>query len=97
MSRREHTKTYVTEGKRKPNKVLRSLYSFLFGLKSGNRHRRHNIFDIAAARKVVEGLCKALAYGAYRHVAAEALGDFISDVAGVDVGEDEYVCVTRHG
>ena len=88
--------TYVTEGKRKLNTVLRRLYSFLFGLKSGNSHRRHDIFDIAAAGQVVQRLCKALADGAYGHVAAETLGDFIADVAGVDVGEYEYVCVARN-
>ena len=59
------------------------------GLEEGYADRSHDVLGGAAAGEVVHRLGEALEVGADRVRAAEALGDLVADVAGVEVGEME--------
>ena len=50
-----------------------------------------DLLGVAAAGEVVDGSVQAQQDGAVGVEAAQALGDLIADVAGVDVGEDDVL------
>ena len=53
----------------------------------------NDVIYIASAAKVIERLCKSLAYRTDCHPSAHALADLVTDVSCVDVREDECVCL----
>ena len=55
-----------------------------------------DLLGVAAAGEVVDGGVQALQDGAVGVKGAQALGDLVADVAGVDVREDEGVGVAGH-
>ena len=59
--------------------------------RSGDQGHLVDLLGIAAAGQVVDGGVQALENGAVGFKAAQALGNLVADVAGVDVGEDEGV------
>ena len=65
------------------------------GLDGGHGDGVHDVHHRAAARKVVAGAGQALEDGEARR-AAEALGDLVADVAGLQVGKDEDVRASRN-
>lgn len=56
---------------------------------------QHYVLSAAAARQIVERLRESLADRSDGYESAQTLGYLIADVACVDVGEDEHVCLTR--
>jgi hypothetical protein len=54
-----------------------------------------DLLGVAAAGEVVDGGVQALQDGAVGSEAAQALGDLIADVAGLDLREDEGVGIAR--
>ena len=60
---------------------------------------RHGVdlLSVAAAGEVVDRRVQAEQDRAVGGKVAQALGDLVADVAGVDVGEDESVGMTAHG
>src|SRR5574344_1688450 len=74
--------------------IICSFVILLVGaLEKGHANRADDVLGAAAARQVVHGLRKALEVRSDRIRPAEALRDLVSDVAGVEVGEDEDVGV----
>ena len=59
--------------------------------RGGDQGHLVDLLGIAAAGQVVDGGVQALENGAVGFKAAQALGNLVADVAGVDVGEDEGV------
>src|SRR5688500_261483 len=60
-------------------------------LDRGDRDGVDDVFGLAAAGEVVAGAVEALEDRADRGAAGEAFGKFVSDVAGVQVGENKDV------
>src|SRR5206468_2251752 len=60
-------------------------------LENGDRRSVHNIIGGRAARQVRDRFGQSLQDRAERGPAAEALHEFVGDVAGVEVGEDQHV------
>ena len=56
-----------------------------------------DLVGIAATAKVVDGSSQTLQDGAQSLVATQTLGDLVTDVAGLDGGEDEGVGVAGNG
>ena len=56
-----------------------------------------DLVSVAATGQIIDGRGQALQDGAVGLEAAQALGDLVADVAGLDVGEDEGVGVAGHG
>ena len=66
-------------------------------LNSRNGDGSHDIGDLAASRKVVDGFRKALADRSDRHKAAQTFYEFITDIARVEVGKNKHVRMPRNG
>ena len=61
------------------------------GLNGGDRNRVDNVFGLATAGEIVGGSIQALQDWADRRRSGQPLGQFISDVARLQIGKDEYV------
>ncbi len=66
-------------------------------LDAGDGDDADDVICGAAARKIVHRSGEALRDGAVSVSAGEALDQLVADVAGVDVGEDEDVRLSRNG
>ena len=65
-------------------------------MNGGYRHDADDVFGNATAGKIVYGISKTLADRSDRFGAAESLGQFVTDVSGLNVGEDEDVRFARN-
>ena len=60
-------------------------------LNGGDRNRVDDVFGLATAGEIVGGSIQALQDWADRRGAGQPLRQFISDVAGLQIGKDEHV------
>jgi hypothetical protein len=62
------------------------------GLYGGNGDGVTDVFRFASARKIVCRACEALKYRAYGRSPSKAFDQFIGDVSGFKVWEDQRIC-----
>ena len=62
----------------------------------GDHRDLHDVFRLAAARKVVGGFGEPLQNGPDGFAPAEALRQLVTDIAGVQVREDQHIRASRH-
>ena len=69
----------------------------VFHLGHGNGNGVDDILNGTASGKVGNGLGESLEEGTVGTGVAESLGNFISDVSGLEVGEHQGIGLTGHG
>src|SRR5690242_15052445 len=75
---------------------LSPLFFARLRLDGGDGHGVHNVFRLASARQVVGRFVQALQNGADGSGSGQPFSQFVTNIAGVDVGENQHIGAARN-